>query len=1085
MEDCGRLAECLNSFDDSDSWPDGFTHGTPFTAKRVFDDKKKREDIRDLVAYADDKIVGACNLCQANLDKEAAYVGLLGVNPVFQGKGFGKALLIEAAESAAEAGKRRIDLHTWAGNLKALPLYKRTGYNWVPGTRVLMESHIPGILMNDIFKPFFERYGWYDSFKRDIEQEPDDVVEDGIGVFKYLFEGENGDLLDVRVDREAKGICSFQLTLDGKTISASVSPKSHTGYIGYDQFPVELIITNTHDQELSFSFDVRTEKNIDFQIEGTTSGIISQGETFTTSGLYSVSASTRPINRETNSAEKVPTYAEWTLTLGDQSISLYSGLVPTEAVTVTPGPRYPSLPKGGSEKFGLGVCNNTARKLRGEIALVPPQGVTIEPRTCKFDLAPAEALEEIFTISDENFDGNLAMFDYTLDLDYKGAPVRVSSKKFNVPVIGVKGAVVYRSLDDLIILETENIRAIMNERPTMGFRSLRYKPLNRSLGGWHTMGVEIGYPFPSGGDEWSRMTPEVVLKATTEYSEVRLTGDLQERPGLRQTITYRLYSGANYIETISELENIGDSKIDNLGLRSVGWFGGVFDQGFVPLRGEIYNLSSIEWGGWRQLPKSAKEYHESWIAMHRHQERLLLGYVWDPEHADELKVMRGWDLSRAEYRLPALKPGEKLVKPVHRMYLGDGDWRKVRILYRRLNGIPEPDSEIIDLRSDIEVELSPKNSKLRRKTISPILLDSSKESEYELRLRLIHETPIDADIHLKLPDGVTIGGKKEVDIRVEEVGLDKPFSHPLKIKASRDKSWFRENGEIEIRFKSRIYRKPVAAVVFDSSLSVERDVTKNETATLHSLTTGGVSIGACPEQGGSLVKFGKEGEKSVLYDTFPEVGPFVWMNKVYSGMTPMLVGLNVWDWQSAIEKETWRVKEEQVGHWVGFKLTSTLSHSPGLKGMKATARYMILPGTPIVNIQISLSNTGKQWNKPLLGFRGIPMPGGDLCSKVHTVKEQQRLVYEPTTIGVDIFAGRSGWGAYESPSDGTVLGIISAYKWDETVYVDTLSEKAQIFGLRERRALKAGESTSLEGYLVISDSVDTIEKLSDLPERIE
>jgi hypothetical protein len=120
-----------------------------------------------------------------------------------------------------------------------------------------------------------------------------------------------------------------------------------------------------------------------------------------------------------------------------------------------------------------------------------------------------------------------------------------------------------------------------------------------------------------------------------------------------------------------------------------------------------------------------------------------------------------------------------------------------------------------------------------------------------------------------------------------------------------------------------------------------------------------------------------------------------------------------------------------------------------------------------------------------MGFRGIPMPGGTPCSIVHTVKERQRLVYEPTTIGVDIFTGRSGWGAYQSPSDGSVLGIISAYKWDETAYVDTLSEKAQVFGLRERRALKAGETTSLEGYLVISDNVETVELLSDLPEAIE
>jgi hypothetical protein len=262
-------------------------------------------------------------------------------------------------------------------------------------------------------------------------------------------------------------------------------------------------------------------------------------------------------------------------------------------------------------------------------------------------------------------------------------------------------------------------------------------------------------------------------------------------------------------------------------------------------------------------------------------------------------------------------------------------------------------------------------------------------------------------------------------------------------------------------------------------------VTKVEDATLHSITTGGYLIGVCPEQGGSLVKYGREGERSVLYDTFPEVGPFVWMNKIYSGMSPMLVGMNVWDWESGLQKETWKVADEKIGPWIGFKATSKMVHSPGLKGMTATAHYLILPGTPIVNVRISFANTSKQWNKPLMGFRGFPMPGGDLCSKVHTEKEHVRLTYEPTTTGVDIYTGRSGWGAYESPSDGTVLGIISAYKWDELVYVDTLSEKAQCFGLRERRELKPGETTNLDGYLVITDNVETVVRLSDLPESIE
>ncbi|UCH04089.1 MAG: hypothetical protein JSW05_10965 [Candidatus Thorarchaeota archaeon] len=76
-EDAARLAECFNSIDDSDSWPGGFTHGNPYTAERVLDDRKKRETFRSLVAYSGDKIVGTCDIAQSMMSKDAAYVGVL------------------------------------------------------------------------------------------------------------------------------------------------------------------------------------------------------------------------------------------------------------------------------------------------------------------------------------------------------------------------------------------------------------------------------------------------------------------------------------------------------------------------------------------------------------------------------------------------------------------------------------------------------------------------------------------------------------------------------------------------------------------------------------------------------------------------------------------------------------------------------------------------------------------------------------------------------------------------------------------------------------------------------------------------
>ena len=72
-------------------------------------------------------------------------------------------------------------------------------------------------------------------------------------------------------------------------------------------------------------------------------------------------------------------------------------------------------------------------------------------------------------------------------------------------------------------------------------------------------------------------------------------------------------------------------------------------------------------------------------------------------------------------------------------------------------------------------------------------------------------------------------------------------------------------------------------------------------------------------------------------------------------------------------------------------MTSTLQYCPGLKGLTVSYRYLLLPGTPILNVEMDMKNTTQQWKRPLLGYRGIPTPGGTAVSRVHTEKEGRRI----------------------------------------------------------------------------------------------
>ncbi|NHJ04874.1 MAG: GNAT family N-acetyltransferase, partial [Candidatus Heimdallarchaeota archaeon] len=146
-----KVAEMFNDF--NELWPGGFSGGVPYTEERVHDWLDKTSAIADLIAVdQEDNLVGYCGLYPHWRDKAAAYISILGVTPKAKGKKFGKRLLLKALEIAGEKGISRVDLHTWGGNLDAVPLYKKIGLFWVPDTSVYMQDFIPGILKSNIAK---------------------------------------------------------------------------------------------------------------------------------------------------------------------------------------------------------------------------------------------------------------------------------------------------------------------------------------------------------------------------------------------------------------------------------------------------------------------------------------------------------------------------------------------------------------------------------------------------------------------------------------------------------------------------------------------------------------------------------------------------------------------------------------------------------------------------------------------------------------------------------------------------------------------------------------------------------------------
>ena len=96
------VAAMWNTWDDL--WPGGFTQGVPYTEERVKKQFGKSDALAILIAIDQEskKPIGCCTLFAHWRDKEAAYVGTLGVSPEALGKKVGKKLLLESIQRALE-----------------------------------------------------------------------------------------------------------------------------------------------------------------------------------------------------------------------------------------------------------------------------------------------------------------------------------------------------------------------------------------------------------------------------------------------------------------------------------------------------------------------------------------------------------------------------------------------------------------------------------------------------------------------------------------------------------------------------------------------------------------------------------------------------------------------------------------------------------------------------------------------------------------------------------------------------------------------------------------------------------------------
>lgn len=245
------------------------------------------------LAVQGDEVLGYCSLSRFSKDPTVLFIGLLNVRPDYHGFGVGKALVLQCVDRTRELGFDQLDLYTWSGNTKAVPLYKKCGFFWErrDDTTHLM-NFIPAVLRTPLLQAVLADCSWYACSTRSLDVAPDGRKENGFEYFRYSW-APPGRWLEVEFERTGRGIRSIET--DDYRISLSVD--NHELVFGKD-YAFRLWLENKSGRPLSIGVQGRDDGCVRCSYEDEL-----QVETNRTAeGTFSIA----PIERDVDSWERHP-----------------------------------------------------------------------------------------------------------------------------------------------------------------------------------------------------------------------------------------------------------------------------------------------------------------------------------------------------------------------------------------------------------------------------------------------------------------------------------------------------------------------------------------------------------------------------------------------------------------------------------------------------------------------------------------------------------------------------------------------------------------------------------------------------------
>lgn len=956
-----------------EAWPFGFGGGTSFTEQRVLDWIRDDKAISVELAVADDgRVIGYCQMTQYPREVDAAYISLLNVHPAHHGAKVGKALLKSAVERSIAMRFRRLDLNTWPSNMKAVPLYKKCGFFWVPETTVYMQNYLPLIMQQGPAKDFFARHDWYETYCRCLDVVEDEETWEGLKAFHYAW--QSGDeTLKVVIDRESRSVTAMETErwsalcrLDDSTPAAGTEHhvlwqvKSHTS----EAVPVYLRASGDHELQL--------HEEVSAQVRG--------------EWIHQAQVAV-PANAVPKDEEEPASRLQSLLMIGLQPVNLETGVRVKQPVTLS---LYPALPQalfGRKTQGYIRVKNNLDRPLSGRVVVNPDAGLTVECADTRFEVAPKgmAGVPVSFT--------TLAPGVYHLNASvvYDDQDSKKRSRVEPLPVPGVPlGGVVSSVEEKYGLIETEDLRIQVWKR---GGRTFFIDRMTGSHIGFMTAEM-VGPPFwPS---EFEAMTLEVLA----EQGGLKVIARSQEHPGLVLEKTIRANAGP-IIGLSYRVYNHGDKPMQfQLGINPAT----EFEQRRVALPTKqgliLEDQMAGEFPGEDDLSKRPEDWSETWSSAEG--DGHTVGVMWQGPMA-EAGFMTWFGLVCPVIQLPELQPGTSVQTGDIYLYVGRGGYQAVRGYWRTLIGGKAGTPIATETRPVFEVSFG-----------GPLIIQGA-ETESRLTAVNSRRQPWSGTLELHLPQGWQTGQDR---FELTDINMERSFEGQVRIghTGGSDRAGM---GAFVLRNSGGTFRRTFGCIQAGDGREA---IVEKQDGGKWQIVNGYIRLKVDEAFNGSCHTL-EVGGHNHLFSAHPTPGTFKSMKPWYGGIYPAAYNERgqVQLYRDPHVSEAVSRKGLHGWTWRGVK-TSVVSHRKESEGLVISTEFLTLGGSNILAVVAGVTNPSAAPVRLMAGAASYLQPGGRVGDAVLHFELGGREHHRTREAGYT--EAQLPWAAVENAGNGwTLLGL--------------------------------------------------------------